>query len=239
MIGLGTIINVAAIVSGGLIGLAGKRLLSERLQVTVMQASALAVMFIGIGGALSKMLVIENGHLATNGIMMMVISLISGAVVGELFNIEEKINGLGSWLREKSKSDGDSQFLDAFMTASLTVCIGAMAVVGAIEDGMSNDYSILLAKSVLDFIIILVMASSMGMGCVFSAVPVALFQGSITLLALFIYPFMNEQAVSNISYVGNMLIFCVGVNLFFEQRFRVANMLPALVVAVIIAQFSF
>lgn len=233
MTGLGTIINALAIVAGGLLGLAGKQLLNKRMQSAIMQASALAVMFLGLGGALVRMIVFKDGQLETAGTMMMVLSLISGAIIGELLDIEERIMQLGAWLKEKSRNSSDGQFMEGFMTASLTVCIGAMAVVGAIEDGMNNDYTILLAKAVLDFVIVMVMAASMGRGCVFSAVPVAIFQGSITALAMFIQPFMNNQAVCNISFVGNMLIFCVGVNLFWPQRFKVANMLPALLVAVV------
>lgn len=235
---MGTVINGAAIVVGGLLGLAGRSLLSEKLQETIMQASALAVIFIGLAGALAKMLVFEEGHLVLTGTMMMLGSLIGGAVIGEALDIEAKILALGNWLKEKSRNTGDSRFIDGFMTATLTVCIGAMAVVGSLEDGMNQDYSILVAKAILDLVIVMVMTAAMGKGCIFSAVPVVLFQGTITALAVFIQPLINTQAINNISYVGNMLIFCVGVNLFWPQKFRVANMLPALVLAVLIAQLA-
>lgn len=121
------------------------------------------------------------------------------------------------------------------MTASLTVCIGAMAIVGAIQDGIWGDYSILATKAVLDLVIIMVMTSSMGKGCVFSAVPVAVLQGTITLLARFVKPLMTEEALSNISLIGSILIFCVGLNLVWGKKVRVANLLPALVVTVVVA----
>ena len=123
------------------------------------------------------------------------------------------------------------------MTASLTVSIGAMAVVGAIEDGVSGNHSILFAKAVLDLIIIMVMAASMGKGCIFSAIPVGLLQGSVTALAVLISPYITDQAMSNLSLVGSVLIFCVGVNLFWGKKIRVANLLPSLVVAVIWSAF--
>ena len=121
------------------------------------------------------------------------------------------------------------------MTASLTVCIGAMAIVGSIEDGITGDYSILATKAVLDFIIIMVMSCSMGRGAVFSAIPVAILQGSITVLAGLIRPVMTQPALNNLSMVGNVLIFCVGVNLVWGKKVRVANLLPAIVIAVIAA----
>lgn len=238
MAGLGTVINAAAIVAGGLLGLAGRRLLSDRLQEIIMQASALAVIFIGLAGALSKMLVFEEGHLVLAGTMMMLGSLMGGAVIGEVLDIEARILALGNYLKKKSRNTGDNRFIEGFMTATLTVCIGAMAVVGSLEDGMNHDYTILVAKAILDLVIVMVMTAAMGKGCIFSAVPVAAFQGTITALAVFIHPFINEQAINNISYVGNMLIFCVGVNLFWPQKFRVANMLPALILAVLIAQLG-
>ena len=119
------------------------------------------------------------------------------------------------------------------MTASLTVCIGAMAVVGSIQDGISGDYSVLAAKAVLDLIIILVMTAAMGKGCIFSAIPVFLFQGTITRLSRFIEPVMTSAALSNLSLTGNILIFCVGVNLVWGKKIKVANLLPTIVIAVV------
>ncbi len=122
--------------------------------------------------------------------------------------------------------------MDAFVTASLTVCIGAMAIVGSIQDGILGDWSILATKAVLDLIIIMVMSCSLGKGAVFSAIPVGIFQGSITVLAGFIRPLMTDAALNNLSLVGNVLIFCVGINLVWDKKVKVANLLPAIVVAV-------
>ena len=118
------------------------------------------------------------------------------------------------------------------MTASLTVCVGAMAIVGSIRDGIMGDYSTLAVKAVLDFVIIMVMTSSMGKGCAFSALPVLMLQGGVTLLASVIAPVMTETAVQYLSLIGSVLIFCVGVNLIWGKQLRVANMLPALLLAV-------
>ena len=167
----------------------------------------------------------------------MIASFAIGSLVGEWINIEHHMNRFGEWLKVKSGNSKDKIFVDAFVTASLTVCVGAMAIVGSIQDGILGDYNTLLMKAILDFVIICVMTASMGKGCAFSAIPVALFQGSITLLARGIEPIMTEPALNNLSLVGSMLIFCVGVNLVWEKKFKVANMLPAIVVAVIWAFF--
>ena len=121
------------------------------------------------------------------------------------------------------------------MTASLTVCIGAMAIVGSIQDGISGDWSTLGAKAILDFIIVMVMTSSLGKGCVFSAIPVLIWEGSLTLLATTIKPLMTELTMSYLSLVGSVLIFCVGLNLVWGKKVRVANLLPAVVLAVVVA----
>ena len=142
-------------------------------------------------------------------------------------------------MKRKTGNSGDAAFIDAFVTASLTVCIGAMAIVGAIQDGMSGDYSVLAAKSVLDLVIICVMTASMGKGCIFSLIPVGLLQGSVTALSLVLKPIMTDAALGNLSYVGSILIFCVGLNLVWGKKVKVANMLPGVVVAVIWAFLPF
>ena len=187
---------------------------------------------------MEQMLKISEGHLASNGSMMMVCCFIVGTLIGEIIDIEDKLERLGSWLKVKSKSEGDGGFVDAFVTASLTVCIGAMAIVGAIQDGMLGDYTTLCIKAVLDFIIIFVMASTMGKGCTFSSIPVGILQGSITILASFLAPVMTPLALSYISLTGSVMIFCVGVNLVWGKLVRVANMLPTLVIAVLWALYA-
>ena len=164
--------------------------------------------------------------------MFVVLCLAFGTLVGELLGIEDRFEEFGEWLKAKTGNSGDRGFVGAFVTASLTVCIGAMAIVGAIQDGILGDYSTLAVKSVLDFIIIAVMTSSMGKGAAFSAIPVGAFEGSVTLLARLLQPLMTDAAMANVSLVGSVLIFCVGVNLVWGKRVRVANMLPALLFAI-------
>lgn len=225
MIGAGTLINCGGILLGGIIGyLFGKRL-SESVCGGLNMACGISVLFIGISGALEYMLLVGGKS------MFVVVCIALGTFVGELANIEGLFERFGEWLKRKTGNSSDKEFVNAFVTASLTVCIGAMAVVGAIEDGLTGDFSILATKAILDLIIIIVMTCSMGKGCIFSAIPVFLFEGLITLLAKLISPVMTQAALDNISLIGSILIFCVGVNLVWGKKVRVANMLPAVFLA--------
>lgn len=239
MVGLGTLINTAAIILGGIFGKLFGKLLTPRHQDSLEKACGVSVLFIGIAGAMKGMLSVTDGGLSSGGEMLLVICLVLGALLGEIINLEDGFEKFGEWLKKKSGSSGDLKFVDAFVTASLTVCIGAMAIVGSIQDGLMGDYSILATKAVLDLIIIMVMSASMGKGCAFSAVPVFLLEGGLTLLAGLIRPIMTEAALFNLSLVGSVLIFCVGINLVFGKKIRVANLLPAVIFAVIAAFLPF
>nr|MBQ8245040.1 DUF554 domain-containing protein [Oscillospiraceae bacterium] len=235
MVGLGTLINTAAILAGGIFGALFGRFLSESAQDTLTKVCGVSTLFIAVSGALEKMFAVDNGTVVSSGSMLVVICLAIGAVAGELLRIEDGFERFGQWLKVKSGNAKDKGFVNAFVTASLTVCIGAMAIVGSIQDGIAGDYSILATKAVLDLIIIMVMSCSLGRGAVFSAIPVAIFQGSITALAGVVRPLMTAAALDNLSLVGNVLIFCVGINLIWGKTIKVANLLPAIVVAVIAA----
>ena len=232
MYGLGTIINTGAIVAGGLAGILFGRFLKENVQDTLSKCCGVSTLMIGIAGALEKMLTLENGAISSGGSMLLVLCLTVGGVIGELLNLEGAFECFGRWLKEKTGNAKDKGFVNAFVTASLTVCIGAMAIVGSIQDGLTGDYSILATKAVLDFIIIMVMSCSLGPGAAFSAIPVAILQGSVTALAGLVRPVMTEAALNNLSLVGSVLIFCVGINLLWGKKIQVANLLPALLVAV-------
>lgn len=235
MIGLGTIINTAAIVFGGMVGHFTGKLFKQEQQTAINKACGISVLFIAIAGAMQGMLYIDNGMILSGKSMLIVLCLAIGTIAGELIGIEKGFEKFGEWLKKKSGNSGDKQFVNAFVTASLTVCIGAMAIVGAIQDGITGDYSTLAVKAVLDLIIIAVMTSSLGKGCAFSAIPVLAFEGIITLLARLVSPIMTDMAIAYLSLIGSILIFCVGVNLVWGKTIRVANMLPAVILAVIAA----
>ena len=235
MVGLGTIINVAAVVGGGLAGSLVGKLFDERQQKSVNVACGVSVLFIGIAGAMQGMLSIAGGAVESTRSMFVVLCLAVGTILGEMCRIEDRFETFGEWLKMRTGNADDAGFVNAFVTTSLTVCIGAMAIVGAIQDGILGDYTTLAVKSVLDFVIVAVMTSSMGKGCVFSAIPILLLEGSITITASLLRPFMTDAAMANVSLIGSILIFCVGINLVWGKRVRVANMLPAVVLAVVAA----
>ena len=232
MLGLGTIINTLAILAGGILGMVFGRFFKESVQDALCKTCGVCTLFLGIAGALEGMLTVEGTGVVSGGTMLIIGCLALGSLAGELLDLEGAFERFGQWLKIKTGNAKDKGFVDAFVTASLTVCIGAMAIVGSIQDGILGDYSILAAKAVLDLIIILVMTCSMGKGCIFSAIPVAVFQGSITALAGLIRPLMTEAALGNLSMIGSILIFCVGVNLVWGKKLKVANMLPAVIFAV-------
>lgn len=233
MKGLGTIVNVAAVIFGGVIGMIIKKGLKERINDTLTKACGISVIFIGVAGALSKMLVIDGNSISTNGTLLLVLSLVFGGIIGELINIEKRMDSLGNRLKKAVKAGNDSNFVEGFVAATLVICIGAMAIVGSLQDGLTGDHSMLFTKAILDFIIVMVIASATGIGAVFSAVPLGIYQGLITLCAVLIEPLISDRLVNELSMVGSVLIFCVGINLIFDKKIRVGNLLPALLVPII------
>lgn len=232
MIGLGTIINSVSIVAGGFLGHFTGKLFKTEQQEALNKACGISILFIAIAGAMEGMLKIEGSEISSGKSMLVVLCLSLGTIIGELIGIEKGFERFGEWLRKKTGNGGDIGFVNAFVTASLTVSIGAMAIVGAIQDGLLGDYSTLAVKSVLDFIIIAVMTSSMGKGAVFSAIPVFVFEGCITVLAKLVSPVMISTAIAYLSLIGSVLIFCIGVNLVWGKKLKVANMLPAVFLAI-------
>ena len=232
MIGLGTIINTAGIILGGFAGYFFGKLLKERHQSSLNAACGVSVLFIGIAGAMQGMLTVNDGVINSAHAMLVAVCLALGTLIGEIINIEGLFERFGEWLKIKTGNAKDKDFVNAFVTASLTVCIGAMAIVGAIQDGIHGNWSILATKAILDFIIIMVMTCSLGKGCGFSAIPVLLFEGLVTLCAALLKPVMTDIAMDYLSLIGSILIFCVGLNLVWGKKIRVANMLPAVFLAV-------
>ena len=238
MHGIGTVVNCLAIIVGTAFGLLIKGGLPKRFEETIFSAVGLAVMFIGFGGALSGLLVIFEGSLSTQYTMMMVLSLVLGAVVGELLNIEKGLDNLGEWVKSKMpRKLAGNTFVDGFVTASMLFCIGAMAIVGSLEDGLNGNYSILFAKSVLDGISSVLLAASLGIGVGVSAAPLLIYQGGITILAQFVKPYLENYPalIGQISCVGSILIFAIGINMIFGKKIKVGNLLPAILLPILFA----
>lgn len=237
MIGFGTLLNTIGVILGGGLGVLVKKGIDKKYQDALMKACGISVIVIGLSGTLSRMFVINENGIDTRGSMLLVMSLVIGAFVGELIDIEAKMDILGEKIKNKVGAQNDTGFVDGFVNTSLVICVGAMAIVGSIQDGITGDYSTLLIKAILDAVITAVFASTYGIGAVFSALMIFLYQGSITLVAHFAGSFIPDSVVSDLSFVGSTLIMCVGLNLTFNDKkvVKVGNMLPGLLVPVIYA----
>lgn len=237
--GIGTLANAAAIIAGGIFGLIFKKKLKKDLCDLLMQALGAAVIFIGVSGTLKGMFAVNGEGLDTQNTMLLIFSLVIGTLVGNLIGIRKYTEKFGAFLKQKAGAADDARFIDSFVSASLTVCVGAMAIVGSVEDGMGGNPDTLFAKAVLDALIIMVFASVTGKGAVFSAIPVAVFQGSITLLAVLSADVFPAAVISNMSFVGSVLVFLVGINLMFDKEINVADMLPSMFAAIPLTFINF
>ncbi|MCX7921633.1 MAG: DUF554 domain-containing protein [Clostridia bacterium] len=228
MIGLGTIVNAGAIILGGVSGTFIKNGLPQRYKDIVMQAIGLAVLMVGIGGTLQgTYLVVSGGKLDRQYTMIMIFSLVIGGLIGEFLDIEGKLEKMGRWFQDKF-AKGSGTFAEGFVTASLIYCVGAMAIVGSLEDGLTGNASTLFAKSILDGVSAVVFAATLGIGVAFSALPILLYQGGITLLAGFIKPWLTDIVITQMSMVGSILIMAIGMNMLEIKKIKVGNLLPAI-----------
>ncbi|MDR1563626.1 MAG: DUF554 domain-containing protein [Oscillospiraceae bacterium] len=230
---LGTLINSGAIALGTGIGLLLKKGIPERMGKTIMQGNGLAVMVIGLAGCLQEVFTLNNGKLETQNLLLLVFSLFIGGVIGELINIEKRLDSIGAKLKKRIPiGTGGEGFVQGFVEASLIYCVGAMAIMGSLSDGLRGDISILLIKSLLDGSTAIIFASTLGIGVGFSILPVLVYQGTITLLAGVVAPYLAPELISQISMVGSALIFAIGINLIRDKKIAVGNLLPAVLVPV-------
>jgi len=223
----GSVVNAVVIIGGALLGMLIKGRLSERFKTIIMQALGLAVVIIGLSGTLSAIFrVASDGTLESKDIMVMIICLVVGSIIGEAINIEQKLNKFAEFIQKKLPGSGGN-FSTGFVTATLLFCVGAMAIVGSLEEGLNGNADTLYAKSMLDCTSAFIFSATMGIGVLFSAVPVLLYQGSITLLSGFLKPFLTPEVISQMSLVGNILILGIGLDMLEIRKIKVANMLPA------------
>lgn len=234
MVGMGTVVNVAAIAGGSLLGLLVGRGIKEKYQETVIYGLALCVIVLGIQMAL------QGQH-----ILLTIISLVVGSILGEALGIEEKLEQVGTLLAEKfqkSRKKGDAgtdAFVEGFLNASLLYCVGAMAIVGSIQDGLSGDPTTLYTKALIDGLSGIIYASNFGVGVLFSALSVGVYQGILTALAGFLGPWMSQLVVQEVAACGGLMILGIGINMTKLLKIRVGNMLPGLLVAGVAAEIFF
>ena len=232
----GTIVNAAAIAAGSLIGLILKKGISKRFEDSVNKALGLSVLLLGLNGVISSMFTAENGILSSSGTLLLIISLVVGVLAGEALKIEDRLNGLGDFLGAKLKQ---SDFSLGFVNASLIFCVGAMAIIGSVNDGLKGDSSVLYIKSLLDFTSAIILSATMGIGVIFSAVSVLLYQGLLTLSAGFIGPLLSDMLLNQICMVGYVLVMCIGINFLGLTKIKTANFLPALLIPPLVAVGSY
>ncbi|ADQ05689.1 protein of unknown function DUF554 [Caldicellulosiruptor owensensis OL] len=237
MTGLGTIVNAIAVVAGSILGLILKSGIPERFKTTIMQAISLSVIFIGISGVLQGIFkVLSTGKIDRQFIMLMIFSLVIGGLLGEILKIEDFLESLAGKIKmsvSKFIKSEISTFTEGFVTASLVFCVGAMAIVGSLEDGLNHNFSILFAKSILDGVTSIIFSATLGIGVMFSSITILLYQGSITLLADIVKPFLTDTVVLQMSMVGSVLIFAIGLNMLGISKIKVGNLLPAIFVPVV------
>lgn len=222
MIPVGTLVNAAAIVVGGLVGLAAHSRFPERVRVIVFQGLGLCTLLLGMKMAFKA-----------DDVLVVIFSVLIGGVVGELVDMEARLEGLGNRLKSLVKSK-DDRFTDALVTASLLYCIGAMAIVGSLDEGVRGDPTVLLAKSILDGFASVALAATLGVGVVFAALPVLLYQGGITLFASAFQEVFTDELTMQLTATGGLLILGIGINLLELTRIKLSNLLPALPMAVIL-----
>ena len=229
---MGTLINAVLIVFGGIIGLVFKKAVSKDMEFSIHKATGVAVLVIGICGILSAMLKVSDGKISSSGELILVVSLALGTFIGELLKLEERLNRGCKWIESKCKM---SNFSTGFITSTMIYCIGAMAIVGSINDGLLGDSSTLITKGIIDGITSIVLAASLGYGVLFSAIPILIYQGGMTLLAGLLENVLVGELLSNICMVGYALVMCIGINFLSndEKKIRTVNMLPALLVPVV------
>lgn len=228
---LGTIVNAAAIVLGGAIGLLLKKGLPKKMADTLMIGLGLCTLYIGISGCLEG----ENT-------LVLIISMVAGTILGEAIDLDDKINKLGNFLErkfagKKSEATQKVSLAEGFVTSSLLFCVGAMAIVGSLQSGLTGNHETLYAKSMLDFVAAIIFASTLGAGVMLSASLLFLYQGSITLLAQFIEPFLTDPVIAEMNCVGNVIIIGLAMNMLGISKFKVMNFVPAIFLPILLCRF--
>ena len=230
MIGTGTLVNAGAIIAGTMAGVLLKGGIPKKIQDMIYLAVGVAVIFIGILGVVNNQ----------GDSMMLVLSLVIGGALGELLKIEDRMEVLGEKVKKrfiKDDAPGSATFAEGFVSATILFCVGAMAIVGSLNDGMLHDPSMLFTKAILDGITSIILAASLGIGVAFSAIPILIYQGTLTLLASVLSGFFTDELIRNMSFVGNVVIFCIGLNFLFPKKIKTGNLAPALFMPIILGLF--
>ena len=234
----GTIVNTIGVIIGGLIGILLGKAIPEKLSSRLMQALGLCTLLIGLTGTVKDITFNNDQTVYSQNIILIIISMVVGTLIGELLDLDKLLNDLGNRLQEKFKSkNGNSTLAEGFVTASLLFCVGAMTIVGSMQSGLLGDNSTIFAKTVLDFIASIVFASSLGIGVVLSAAFVFTYQGAITLIAYFAGNFLSNYMISQMTFVGNLIIIALALNMLKITKIKVMNLVPSIFIPIILCLF--
>lgn len=233
MFPLGTIVNVAAVIVGSLLGVTFRRGLPERIKQIIFQSLGLVTILLGLVNAVVVTKPLPNPDAVSRHVMELIFAMLIGGIVGEWLGIEQRLERLADWLKAKLKAR-EERFTEGLITAFLIFCIGPLTIVGSLNEGMSNDHSLLFAKSILDGFMSIALASTFGIGVFFSILPLFIFQAGISLLGWLVGDVVSEVVVNQLTAVGGLLILGLGFNILGIAKMRVANLLPALVVVVML-----
>lgn len=234
----GTIVNTIGVIIGGLIGILLGKAIPEKLSERLMQALGLCTLLIGLTGTVKVITFSNDQTVYSQNIILIIISMVVGTLIGELLDLDKLLNDLGNRLQEKFKSkNGNSTLAEGFVTASLLFCVGAMTIVGSMQSGLLGDNSTIFAKTVLDFIASIVFASSLGIGVVLSAAFVFTYQGAITLIAYFAGNFLSNYMISQMTFVGNLIIIALALNMLKITKIKVMNLVPSIFIPIILCLF--
>ncbi|MBQ8762989.1 MAG: DUF554 domain-containing protein [Clostridia bacterium] len=225
----GTLVNCVAVIIGGLIGLLLKKGIKESYAQGINKSLGIAVLIIGLNGVISNMFTVENGALKSSGELLLIVFLVVGTLIGELLKLDDRFNSFCKKIDSKFKDGG---FASGFINGTILFCVGAMSIIGSLNDGLTGDSSVLFVKSALDFVNAVIFGATLGFGVIFVCIPMLIYQGGISLLAGSLSGILQGELLTQICMVGYAIIVAIGFNFFLEKKFKTLNMVPALILPV-------
>lgn len=226
----GTLVNCVAVIAGGSIGLIFKKGIKDSYTESVNKSLGIAILIIGLNGVISNMFSVADGKISSSGELLLVVYLVIGTLFGEMLKLEQRFNGFCTRIESKFKAGG---FASGFVNGTVLFCVGAMAIIGSINDGLRGDSSVLFVKSALDFTTAIIFGATLGFGVIFTFIPLLIYQGGITLLAGSLSGILQGDVLTQLCAVGYSIIMAIGINFIFDKKFKTLNMLPSIFLPVV------
>ena len=226
----GTLVNCAAVIAGGAIGVIFKKGIKDSYTEGINRSLGIAILIIGLNGVISNMFSVADGKISSSGELLLVVYLVIGTLFGEMLKLEQRFNGFCTKIESKFKAGG---FASGFVNGTVLFCVGAMAIIGSINDGLRGDSSVLFVKSALDFTTAIIFGATLGFGVIFTFIPLLIYQGGITLLAGSLSGILQGDVLTQLCAVGYSIIMAIGINFIFDKKFKTLNMLPSIFLPVV------